>query len=429
MDSVIEALVSGDYETALIRLWVEATRTVAGSHQASLWQSRPRLSPEDKSALIDWLDTHHHAEPVEEAPPAIAASPLNLLAALDEYLAKNTRSSRRQIPAISVDNTDYALIRRRFPADASAQQQAPNLSHWCKYHRVVPLLVTAGGGSINVSILPLAHIPPKKVSEVTCRLSHFTDEVILCIADSATREEFRATGLDPAEKRWESLQAELQQCRSDAAHLWVVPELSCPLPVQEALAEQINKTPLPHLLLCIPGSFHHTDENALTRNTANLFTGNGEKLPAHHKLTQFSYPAHGINLSEAIVTSRCITLFDSPLGLIGVAICKDFSDASEPLIETTWNLLAPDWLLVPSYGDQAKTLHRHEERAKGHWSLRRTRSLVANQEPLYKTQDGEITKKAQAPGFLCDSNTSPVSPGGSTIKSQLQAPPRLQRVK
>lgn len=441
MDNVIAALGSGDFEAALTHLWLEAGRTVNDSLQASVWQTKAKLTSEEKTITSAWLDAHYSTSSSEALPEVITASPLDLLTSLDEYLAQNTRFSRGLIVKTVVGDASYALIRRRFPLDTSAQLQAPNLGHWCRFHRVLPLQICASGGSIEVSIQQVANLHLHKVDEVICRLSHFTDRVQLCISEDASRENFFATGLDPLEQRQQSFLAELQQVSSDAAHLWVAPELTCPIEDQEAICQKLRKKPLPYLLLCIPGSFHHKDDQDAPRNTAKVLTGNGTELPPHHKLTQFSYPSDEIKLNESIVTSRRITLFDTPLGLVGIAICKDFSDAADPLINTAWDQLAPDWLLVPSYGDKEKTLHRHEERAKSHWSLRRTRSLVANQEPLFTTNNGKTEEEAAAPGFLCDSSEPPkqVTPGGSTFKAELipkretdQLPkkkPHLERIK
>ena len=97
---------------------------------------------------------------------------------------------------------------------------------------------------------------------------------------------------------------------------------------------------------------------------------------------------------EAIEASRKkVVLLETPLGLVGVAICKDFSDKGSSLVRTLWESLSPDWLLVPSMGDE-ETLRLHEPCAKERAKLHGIRSAVANQQAF----DAEAK-----PGFVCDS--------------------------
>jgi hypothetical protein len=127
------------------------------------------------------------------------------------------------------------------------------------------------------------------------------------------------------------------------------------------------------------------------------------------------------------------------LGLVGVAICKDFSDASAVEIKAAWDVIAPDWMLVASYGDREKTLKRHRERAREHASLWGTRSLIANQEPFFGSRDGGTVEalSQKAPGFLLTAQgEQAITVGGSTLTTpspvtgRAAAPgPRMYRIK
>jgi hypothetical protein len=122
----------------------------------------------------------------------------------------------------------------------------------------------------------------------------------------------------------------------------------------------------------------------------------------------------------------------TPVGTVGVAICKDHFDATASgQIRACWDRLAPDWLLVPSMGDD-KSVAAHSKRAKEAWEVRRTRSVVANQEPRLSA-----AAVAAVPGFI---QRGPVAEaavvGGTTFApaSTPGVPParpaaRLKRIK
>ena len=129
--------------------------------------------------------------------------------------------------------------------------------------------------------------------------------------------------------------------------------------------------------------------------------------------------------------SRLILLV-TPIGTVGVAICKDYFDGTaDGLIRAAWDRLAPDWMLVPSMG-HGDTRAAHDRRAKENWELRRTRTLVANQEPRMPGESPE-----PVPGFVRrGAMVETVAPGGSSLAPRDDDPPlsagrrpRLTRIK
>ena len=86
MESVIKAIIDGQPEEALIRLWVKAESTVDGVKQASLWQSCRSGQPPPSFELSDWLEN-----PDPGHRQTVAQHPLELLAALDVYLHEHVR--------------------------------------------------------------------------------------------------------------------------------------------------------------------------------------------------------------------------------------------------------------------------------------------------------------------------------------------------
>ncbi len=415
MERVVSAINSGHFEDALIRLWVMAIATVDDEQQASRWQ---QALPSGNHAQVETF----LGRQIDGAALSLETAndhPLALLAALDRHLHEYSRDGYRGVPTLDIGGVTYALVRRGFARQTSASIQSPNIGAWCRYHSVIPQTLPVGASHFTVHIVPLRFVPSAFRQHVSCRLSHFHDEVVLQIEESPASPSFRAVGLSDEPCRRERLLQELNTCRSDAIGFWVAPELTVPPPLQEEAGRLLANNPARQLLLAVPGSFHECADGQW-RNSARVFTGNGTPQPSHAKLTQFSYGRNGqgdYQRVEGIVASRRITVFLTPLGLVGVAICKDFSDASAPEVEAVWNVIAPDWLLVPSYGDEAHTLRRHRERAREHDSRRGIRSLIANQEPSFANQHGQRVCDASAPGFLrADGGEQAVASGGSTLQ-------------
>ena len=169
------------------------------------------------------------------------------------------------------------------------------------------------------------------------------------------------------------------------------------------------------MLLCVPGSFHELDGiNRVNRSV--VLNANGRSVTHQDKCSQFTFLSDQDDLlHEHIIARRVLTLLVTPIGLVGIAICKDHFDAgANGLLNAAWNRLAPDWLLVPSMGD-SKTIEAHKRRARENWNVRRTNTLVANQE-LQTTSHPPNS----APGFIYRSNDpDPVTKCGSTFASLL----------
>lgn len=414
MERVVSAINSGHFEEALIRLGVMAIGTVDNEQQASRWQQA--LPPENHAQVETFF--RRQIEGAALRLEAANTHPLALLAALDRHLHEDSRDGYQGVPTLDLDGVRYALLRRGYARRTSASIQSPNIGAWCRYHSIIPQKLPVGASFFTVDIVPLRFVSSAQRQHLACRLSHFTDQVVLQIEE--TPGSFRAIGLSDARCRRERLLQELETCRSSAIAFWVAPELTVPKPLQEEVSRLFASSPAEQMLLAVPGSFHECAGDGKWHNTARVFTGNGTAQPSHAKLTQYAYGRNEFGdyqHAEGIVTSRRITVFLTPLGLVGVAICKDFSDASAPEVEAAWNLIAPDWLLVPSYGDHERTLKRHRERAQEHDTRRGMRSLIANQEPRFANQHGQGRCCASAPGFLrADGDEQAVAVGGSTLQ-------------
>lgn len=124
-------------------------------------------------------------------------------------------------------------------------------------------------------------------------------------------------------------------------------------------------------------------------NHAELLDGLGHKVLDHLKLAVFSRPLPADSpfkdvppelACEAISTGTVIQALDTPLGLFVAPICLDFCDSRTRPFDRIWNDLGPEWLLVPSMGEES-TLSAHTLRAKEMDGIYRSVVIVANQMP------------------------------------------------
>lgn len=412
---VLETIAAGNLGNALTRLWMLAEGSEDGSQRLSRWlRSWDRREHEARvRAYADILDRSPGRLPHDAA-----NHPLALIEALDGHLAERRSLAvvaASAAPALDIDGRRHHLLRRIVARTGkpAAEARSPNLEAWFRHFRVVPDSIEVGGARIDVKLEFLACVPHAPLPDragLRLRLSHFVDGAVLDLQESAENLSFVVAGANPAQARRKSLEAELQAVRQDAAHLWLAPELTVSTGLRRQVERWLASGPMPDLLLCVPGSCHE-EEGGKRVNRAVVVDGNGRRRANQDKCSQFSYPSADGYLRENIEAKRCLTLLVTPIGSVGIAICKDHFDATaEGLVRAAWDRLAPDWLLVPSMGDE-KTRTAHERRAKENWDVRRTCTLVANQEPRMAGDN-----PASVPGFVRRADAvEAVSPGGSSL--------------
>ncbi|MBP7080392.1 MAG: hypothetical protein KBA96_04720 [Rhodocyclaceae bacterium] len=402
MNEIHADIADENFGRALIRLWLLAESTINGVQQLSHWLTTfdTKRNSEEVEWLTGVLDKGGSLSSVN------GTSPLALIAALDNHVAGNTQGVWSPGNSVTLEHDDctYWLVRRDTPPkpEIPAERQNPNLEHWFRHFRVIPSRIKLGGANIDIELKVLNDVsvraPRSADPTISVRFTHFDDGVALCVARDISKAQFHATGVSDTGQRSLSLRAEFDLACNNGAQLWVVPELSATAAMRTEvagwLADLSGKELRP--LLCVPGSFH--DELDGTRvNRAEIIDSVGRVVSRHDKLTQFSFNMDGITLTEGITVSRRIELLVTPIGIVGIAICKDFSDAATEIVNVAWNRLAPDWLLVPSMGDNKKTMTLHRSRAEDHWKMRGTRCVVANQAPHI---DGNPAPPEPAPGFV-----------------------------
>ena len=156
----------------------------------------------------------------------------------------------------------------------------------------------------------------------------------------------------------------------------------------------------------VPGSFHET-RGGRRVNAAELLSREGRTLIIHEKLRPFG-EADGV--AEDVHAANVLRLLVTPIGSIAVAICKDYCDEPGPIRD--WDVLAVDWWLVPSMGEQS-TVNAHARRAQTLWTVvNRAVTLLANQ------QFGAEAR----PGFVFDGARRDVEAGGGPLEVALSVP-------
>lgn len=411
MHKVRSDIADGNLWQALIRLWLLAESSVDGAQRMAAWyQATYEVSTHKLRVdqLVSRFDRLGQGDTLTEDEVDL---PLAVIEALDRHLGEEPVDTFRPglIPELRLDGVTYWLVRRDWPPKPStpASRQHPNLEAWFRYFRVVPSRVALGGASLDVTIKPLlaiGDVVPVGLP-VRAHVTHFEDGVALHIEEDPERESFVVTGLNDGSQRRHSLRQEFEFAVGHNAAVWVAPELSVTPDLASEVRAWLAELPEPARppLLTVPGSFHVQlpERPGVHVNRAVVLDGVGRQVARHDKLTCFSYtlPADdagpAATFTERIQACRRIELLATPIGLIGVAICKDFSDAATELVHTAWNLLAPDWLLVPSMG-KADTVKLHFKRAEEHWKLRGVRSVVANQAPATVG----VPQPEPAPGFI-----------------------------
>jgi predicted amidohydrolase len=407
LDQIVQDIVGRAFESALIRLWLLAESSEGGTQTLSRWRQRFDRPRHERavSATLAALEKPRILLSVE-----IQAQPLALIEALDRFLGEriDLPGGPGAMHKLVHQGIGHWLLRRAGRRTIPADVQEPNLEVWFRHFRVVPDRIIVGNAHIEVELVPVpSRYGDDEAFPCSVRVSHFQDGVRPSFVESETGESFRAEGLGDPDLRFESVRRELAVVAAQRHRFWVAPELTVTADLRNRLKAALAERPLRDLVVAVPGSFHETIGGPRV-NCAEVIDGDGGCLARHEKLTLFSYPraCDGKACCEDIEARRKIALLVTAIGLVGIAICKDFSDqTASGLVSAAWDRLAPDWLLVPSMGDDA-TLKLHRDRAKAHAKLRGTRSVVANQEAF--AEDAK-------PGFVClAEHMVPVEPGGSS---------------
>ncbi len=153
--------------------------------------------------------------------------------------------------------------------------------------------------------------------------------------------------------------ATLNYANSEGYHIVVFPELSVPNACRKRIEEWLSKHHGQHkIILVVAGSYHFQNGSGSGwKNESMIYDGNGMPLLRQEKLTKLIRGRY----EEEIEHQNEIKILNTELGLIGVAICKDFLDEWR-VMSTLWLNMDLDILFVVSMGGTA-TISGHQRKA------------------------------------------------------------------
>lgn len=363
--------------------------------------------PDGRLQLQDWENSHRH--PADKALQSvkdtlgtssrkititseqIASDPLLWLQALDEHCAVHYPDSVYAInnPLYDGDGHNAWLLPIQSPGSRSGahDQQFGNLRKWLRHHRYVPARSNTGVPLLIDSARGHAawigtQIPPGKPT--TIGIVHFDDGVQLRTEEDVGAGTFSCTGLDLPDERLNRAKQLIEEAKGANIQILVFPELTLPLEARIAIQEHLrdefesesksetstHRFSVPIIVL---GSFHAC-ESGKWRNRARMVCGlDGTELLICDKRSGVTIPPGLRERIDAAPTPLSALHIDT-LGLIAVAICKDFFDGQ---IASALPAIEPDWLLVPS---MSNALTPHAAEAKKLHDRLGTVIAVANQE-------------------------------------------------
>ena len=292
------------------------------------------------------------------APPAAtperAAARLQDLEVCDQaawHLAGNSRMA--PVDLVGAGDDARYVVRLAGPRRPRTAGQVGVLYSHLPYHAVIPLVVRAGDGrSYPVRIAPMVHGARLERVRVTAGVKvaavSFHDDGR--IAWQSGPRGARATDVDKVEARAAELATSIALAAEAGVDVLVAPELTLPPLARDRALARLRWAKEPRLGLIVPGSFHEQEAGGHF-NRAVVVDGQGNSILGdvvhdHRKLAVFGALEPGA-LVEDIDGGTGITAVVTPIGLVAVAICKDFCDVH---VGDIWRQLQPEWLLVPAYG-------------------------------------------------------------------------------
>lgn len=302
------------------------------------------------------------------------------LRALDEHLYQLAAGEAPLQPEpVEVGGLAHWVLRRPAQRTPHLARQSDQIAHYLRHHFVVPARV--GNLRVDADLLPLSTFQvftDRGTEKIRVVAGGFEDGVEPVNLLGAGRK-FRTQTLTDVPTRHASALALLKA--SADAHLLVMPELTIPPGVLTALADHLEQTSTGPLLT-VAGSYHVQIAPGRWVNEATILDHNGNVLGKHHKIARINVP----EAYEDIATGDRILLLAGPIGVMAVAICRDFCEVE---LTSFWDALSPDWVLVPSMGNRA-TQTAHQRQAERLDLRASTVTVVANQ-PHASHRDTGVT--------------------------------------
>lgn len=302
-----------------------------------------------RTTVDAWMNTGATVRPLPVTGLA-AADALLELEALDlaaHWLAGHSSVVAPPTRVGSGPDESY-LVRLAHPRRPLASVQAGVLAAHLRYHAVIPTTIVTNSATFPVQIKrspPWTSVPRDRVVLAT---TSFGDGAFLERGDDGS-----FVSVATAAQRGHDMVQALTNARACEVDVLVAPELTLPPVIRDTLIAHLQEHDGPSLL--VPGSFHERvvlpDGTSCVVHQAMLLDRHGNSLLVHRKIAPFGKLVPGQpSTVEAFAPGNQITAIVTPIGLVAVAICKDFCDDD---VQTVWQKVQPEWLLVPAYGDGA----------------------------------------------------------------------------
>ena len=253
MNKVREALTQHRYHQALVHLRILAEQHVDGDTNLNRWDIN-RVRATEPGIFAQFLEAI-----ANDTPPTIEAingAPLQLIRAIDEYLAQF--SAQRSPPRlVKCDGKAYWVV----PVDLARRGDAPlsrqlMWEHYCRRHRLIP---ARSPGGIDISAKPSTGAVDECLRAAIAGgvlrifVGHFVDGVTLNL-DPQPNGRVRATGMSNPAKRWESIVGMLARAVAENAHVLVLPELAITAQLRGQITDWLLEHSTNCLALILPGS-------------------------------------------------------------------------------------------------------------------------------------------------------------------------------
>ena len=378
MDKVAEFINTRCFRQALARLCRLAQEPLPdGRRNLDDWELMYSYS--QVSFLLETLD-HEQTETVTQSD--IESDPLLWLQTIDE-LCHRVFGPDSTAPHDSInDGFGKSKVLQLHPGFGGGKLtgQFGNLYYWLKHHRVIPL-DNIHGIPVDLSDIPSGHkewIASRFETELfRIGIVHFTDNLKLDICYTDNRF-FICNGINDAEQRLAAALEHIRKAHETGVHLLIMPEMTITADMRTAISERMMDLSLmdgeDHDLsvpLIVPGSFHEQCDSRW-RNHAEALCGlDGVTIFGSDKRERVTFNDCGEMIESSPTPITCLA---SPIGVIGMTICRDlFMGSSSSVLQS----LPLDWLLVPSMSDK---LGPHKAAAKMLHDTRGTVIAVANQQ-------------------------------------------------
>lgn len=343
-----------------------------------------RTPPPDADSLRELASSR----PAWEAAPVI-----DLLRALESLFEDEWPPRGTVHPLVrSVSGTAYYIVRKAPGSPTRADRQPHTVPRALERLYVV----AQQQGRMRLELMPLeerADALLRKYSDApTGYVVHFENGFELCTAEHPQGIQVQAIKSDAA--HLESVLRHLEAA-GDTTFL-VYPECTLPAAMRLALGRAIALSTGTTPRLTLAGSFHDPQPDRLCLNRTALLDHRGAVVLTHVKTaTATLRSSQGDSVAEYIDLHNTMHALVTSLGLVGVAICAEFSNTTNAPL-AAWSAVGPRWMLVPSMGERS-TVDMHVRAAKSLRDQHRTTTLISNQSSSSRAYPGCIvTLKGRA---------------------------------